>query len=87
MHFQSFVSVCMRIVTLTMNMGMVVNMFVFMGMYHFTMLVLMGVDVAMLMGMLQSDGILDHKHRGCNHNRKSNIELYSGALPKKHHTK
>ena len=69
------VSVVMLRFVFSVNMCVGVDMFMLVGMQQLTVAVDMGVDVGMLMNMLQSNGIFDHQYRGDDHDNKANIEL------------
>lgn len=48
---------------------------------------LMGVNMGMLMGVLQTDGIPDHKNRRNDHDGEAHIELDAGTLVQQEHSK
>ena len=69
-----------------MDVGVGMDMFVRMGMYQIAMPVFVGVNMRMLMGVLQADGIFYHQN-GCNdHNAEAHIELNTGPLIQKQHS-
>lgn len=72
---------------LSVDMGMGVNVLVFMAMHQISMPVFVSVDVAVLVGMLKSDGIYDHQYGGGNHNDQTDVELDTGPLIEQNHTK
>ena len=86
MIFNRIMLVTMSGFIISVNMGVAVDMLMLMGMHHFAMPVYVGMHMAMLMGVLQRDGVLYHQDRGCDHNRKSNIELDTGPFPQQENT-
>ena len=62
------------------GVGMAVNMLVFMGVNQFSVLMFMGMDMVMLVSMLQGDGVFYHQHGSCDHDCQTNIELHAGSL-------
>jgi len=72
---------------LTVDMGMAVDMTVLVGMDQASVGVFVGVAMAMLVGVLQGNGILYHQHCCPDHNSKSNIKLDTRSFPEKQHAK
>ena len=72
---------------LAVDMGVAMGMCVRMGVDQISVGVFVGMAVAMLMGMLQRNGIFHHQHRCPKHNDKTNIELDKRSFPQKQHTK
>lgn len=70
----------------TVGVRMRVNMCMFMGMDQFSVGMLVGMGVDMFMGVLKCDCILNHQHRRCHHNGKSQVELQSRPFFQQHHT-
>ena len=77
----------MVVAVLAMNMDMRMGMRMFMGMNRIAMAVFMGVGVCMLMGVLKSDRILNHKISADNHHNQGNIELECRSFAQNQHTK
>ena len=65
---------------LTVDVGVGVAMLMGMGVYQTAMPVFMGVDMGMFMGVLQTDGVLDHKDRCKDHDDQTHIELNTRML-------
>ena len=62
-----------------------VDMGMLMGMDLIPVAVFVGVGVAVLVGMLQADGILHHQNRGGDHYGKTQIKLHAGPFPQQGH--
>ena len=71
---------------LTVNVCMGVAMRMHMGVYQISMPVLVVVNMVMFMGVLQTDGILDHKNSCKDHNDQTYIELNAGTLAQQQDT-
>jgi len=82
-----FVRVFVVAAVLTVGMEMRVDMCMLMGMHEISVAVLMGMSVLVLVGVLQFDGVLDHKIRAGNHDCQSNIELDGRPFAQKQHAK
>ena len=70
-----------------MDMGMGVDMSMLMAMDNVTVAMLVAVYMGMLVGVLETDGIPHHKHRGDYHYPKAQIKLQCGPLTKEQHAK
>ena len=81
MVFHNFVGVGVGRLILAVDMGVAVYMSMLVGMHQIPMGVLVRVGVAMGMGMLQRNGILDHQHRRPDHNGKPHIKLDTRPFP------
>ena len=68
-----------------MRMGMCMNMLMSMGVNQTAVAVRMGMDMRMLVGMLQADGIADHENRRGDHDAEAEIGLYAGPLVQQEH--
>ena len=69
-----------------MNMGVGVDVVVFVGVGHTIVAMFMGVAVGMLMGVLQGNGIPCQQHRGDDHNDKTNEEPQSQSFTRQEQT-
>ncbi len=85
--FNGFVGMTVGSFVLFMDMRMGVNMLMLMRVHQLPMPVLVGMDVDVLMGMLQTDGILHHQHGCRDHNHKANIKLRPRPLAQQKHAK
>ena len=83
-HFFMFMIVVVAVLTVNMDMCVGVRMLV--GMDSISMTVLVGMCVVMLMGMLQFNGIFNHKVGADNHYKQSNIELDCRSFSQYQHT-
>ena len=72
---------------LAVDMCMGMDMSMLMAMDNVTVAMLVAVYVGMLVGVLQTDGIPHHKHRGDYHYPKAQIKLQCGPLAKEQHAK
>ena len=70
-------------VDMTMGMGV----FMFMGVNQIAVAVFVTVDMGMIMGVLEGNGILHHQHCCGGHDDKANPELHTGPLPQQERTK
>ena len=61
-----------------------VDVAVLVCMHNIVVSMLVGVDMLMLVGVLQLDCILNHKNRADYHYDKSNIELYFRSFAQNH---
>ena len=75
------------VAVLAMNMDMCMGMRMLMGMDSISMAVFVGVGMIMLVGVLQFDGILNHKISADNHYNQGNIELDCGSFTQNQHAK
>ena len=82
-----FMMMFVIIAVLAMNMDMCMGVRMLMGVDGISVGMFVGVRVCMLMGMLQPNGILDHKISADHHYNQGNIELDCGSFPQKQHTK
>lgn len=85
--FHGFVGVGVGRLILAVDMGVRVDMGMLMGMHQNPMGVLVCMGVAMGVGMLQRNGILDHQHSRPNHNGKPHIKLDTRPFLQYHHPK
>ena len=86
MSFDSVMGMPVSRFILAVDMRMIVDMGVFMGMYQITVGMLMGVVMTMFVGMLQRNGVLYHQRRCHDHNSKSYVKSDARPFPKKQHT-
>ena len=82
-----FMIMLMIFVVLTMNMDVGMSVCMLMGMDSVSMAMLVGMRVIMLMGVLQFDGVLNHKISTDNHHNQGNIELDCRSFAQNQHTK
>lgn len=59
----------------TMNVDMCMGVCMLMGMDSISMAVFMGMDMGMFMGVLQFNGVFNHKVGADNHHNQGGIEL------------
>ena len=72
---------------LTMNMDMRMGVGMLMGVDSISMTVFVEMGMIMLMGVLQFDGVFNHKICADNHYSQGNIELDCGPFAQNQHTK
>ena len=84
-HFFMIMLVIVAVLTVDMDMGMGVGML--MGMDSISMAVFVGMGMVMLMGVLQFDGVLNHKICADNHHNQGNIELDCRSFTQNQHAK
>ena len=76
----------MRSLFAVVNVGMRMDMGMFMCMRQIAIAMLVIMDMRVLMGVLEGDGILDHQHRCCDHDDKAKVKLYTGTFTQKQHS-
>ena len=84
--FQLFVGMGVIGFLLTVNMGVGMTVAVGIGMDEIPMGVCMGMNVGVLMGMLEGNRVFDEKGSSCKHDGKAKPEWKSGPFPQKKHT-
>ena len=84
-HCLMFMLVIISVLAMNMDMGVCVRML--MGMDNTAMAVFVGMDMVMLMGVLQFDGVFNHKICADNHRNQGNIELKCRSFSQNQHTK
>ena len=84
-HFFMIMLVIVAVLTMNMDMRMAVRML--MGMDSISMAVFVGVGMVVRMGVLQFDGVLNHKICADNHYNQGNIELECRPFAQNQHTK
>ena len=72
---------------LAVNMDMCMGVMMLMGMDSIAMAMLVGMGMVMLMGVLQFDGVFNHKICADHHNYQGNIELDCRSFSQNQHTK
>ena len=69
------------------DVGVGVDVLMLVGVNQIAVAMFMAVDMSMLVGVLQGNGILDHQNRGGDHDGKTQIELSCGPLAQHQHAK
>ena len=82
-----FMIMLVVVAVFTMNMDMRMGVCMLMGMDSISMAVFMGMGMVMLVGVLQFDGVLNHKVSADNHHDQGNIELDCRSFTQNQHAK
>ena len=75
------------VAVLTMNMDMRMGVRMLMGMDSISMAMFVGMGMVVLVGVLQFDGVLNHKVCADNHHNQGNIELDCRSFTQNQHAK
>ena len=81
-----FVMVLVVVAVVAMNVNMGVGMGMLVGMNGITVAVFVGMGVGMLVGVLQFNGVFNHKIGADDHHNQGNIELNGRSLTQHQHT-